>query len=122
MKSTVLVLLAAVGGLVMATTAASAKSADDRFCRFSLTDEQGGQQTILFKLKKHESIDDELKKIVQADGGTVECGAEMRAVHRAYRDMQSHESLARHRLMFPAGHWKQLRPPMFPRSKLPKLP
>ena len=97
MKMLVFAATAALLGLAMP---ANAKTPDDRFCGFTITDDEGVPQTVLFKHKKNENIE-AFKAEILNSGGTFACGAEMRAAYKAFRAEESRDLLRRTR-PFPA--------------------
>jgi hypothetical protein len=85
--------LVAVAATVCLAMPVNAKTPDDRFCGMVLPEEGTEPQLILFKLKKNEQFDPELEKVIKENGGEIECGAEMRAIHKEVKSAQQAMSL-----------------------------
>ncbi len=85
--------LAAAAAVLCLAMPANAKTPDDRFCGMILPEEATEPQLVLFKLKKSEELDPELVKVIKENGGEMECGAEMRAIHKEVKNAQQAMSL-----------------------------
>jgi hypothetical protein len=106
--------LVAVAATVCLAMPLNAKTPDDRFCGMVLPEEGTEPQLILFKLKKREELDPELVKVIKENGGEMECGAEMRAIHKEVKNAQQAMSLQDWRnrafLNNPLRNYRFLRP------------
>ena len=81
-------IFAAVAVTLCLSMPAYGKTPDDRFCGMVLPEQGIQPRLVLFKLKKSEEIDLELIKVIKENGGEIECGAEMRAIHKEVKSLQ----------------------------------